>query len=266
MSQSDSMFKYHVMNTLEKSVNSDGKFLAVMALAAGISGSIFIPDAVNDYNTAMDNQGIEAVETQTYDQISQQIVDFQTAAQELPVMEEKLDYYDDLSKSERTPDIIDEEAALNTAFIELKRNLSNQVKEISIATFNSGNPTDGVAVGEESLAGLWEQLDHTEPSLLDLKQDYDIEPFPDPSFAFLDEARADVTLNDKAPLNVQFNTAKEIASASNGSAVGNALLTALFMALSIGGAAFGAAGINANRRKKFGYYKSRPKPEKPKAH
>lgn len=263
---SGSSLKYHFMNTLEKAVNSDGKLLLTAVLAAAGSGAYLIPDAVNDYNTAMDNQGIEVVEQAVYDQLSQQIVDFQNNAQELSVLDEKLDYYDDLSRNERTPAIIDQEAALQAEFTDLKNAMSTQVKEISITAFTSGNTEEGIAIGEESLEGLWGQLQHTEPSLTTLQQTYDIETFPSPGFAFLDEARAGTEINENAPMNVKFNAAKDIASSSGGSSAWNGISVFLMMVLAAGGTALGGAIINGNRRRQFGAYGTRPKPEKPRAH
>lgn len=259
--------KYHVMNTLEHSFDKDGKLVAAIVVAAAASGTFFVSDAVQDYNAAMDNQGIEAVETAAYEALSSKIVDFQRNAQELDVMHQKLEYYDDLSRSERTPQIIDEEAALKKQFADMQRDMNTQVKEISVAAFTSGNTAEGVAIGEEALDGLWKQLDHTAPNLQTLNgPTFDIEKFPSPSFAYLDEARAKTEVNANAPLDVQFNAAKDIASSSSGSATGNGFLAFLFTALTVAGVGFGGGLVNHNRKQQFGRRGYRPKPQKPRAH
>ncbi|TNE30833.1 MAG: hypothetical protein EP349_04755 [Alphaproteobacteria bacterium] len=258
--------KYHVMNTLEHSFDKDGKLVAAIIVAAAASGGFFITDAVNDYHTAMDNQGIEAVETASYEALSNKIVDFQRNAQALDVMQQKLDYYDDLSRDERTPQIIDEEAALQQQFADLQRDMNTQVKEISVDAFTSGNTTDGVAIGEEALSSLWKQLDHTSPNLQTLNTTYDIQSFPAPSFAYLDEARAGVEVNHNAPLDVQFNAASEIASDSSGSALGNGFGAFLMILLTTAGIGIGGGLVNSNRKNQFGRNGHRPKPQKPRAH
>ena len=266
MASAGEWIKYHVMNTLEHSFDKDGKLIAAIVVAAAASGGLFISDAVQDYNTAMDNQGIEAVETTSYEALSSQIVDFQRNAQALDVMQKKLDYYDDLSRDERTPQAIDEEAALQKQFTDLQRDLNTQVKEISVAAFTSGNTTDGVAIGEESLSSLWKQLDHTSPKLQTLNTTYEITKFPAPSFAYLGEARAETEVNKNAPLDVQFNAATEIANDSSGSALGNGFGAFLMILLTTAGVGLGGGLVNSNRKQQFGRNGHRPKPKKPGAH
>lgn len=265
MSNNDSMLKYHFMNSIERVAKSEAGAIASVLLLTAASAGVFIPDAVNDYNTAMDNQGIEAVEQAAIADLSAQIVEFQEGAQRLEEIDQKLDYYDDLDKDERTQAIVDAEAALQTEMIDLKTDMAKQVKEISVAAFTSGNTEDGLAIGEESLRETWEQLNHTQPSLQTLGQSYDIPGFPTPSFAYLDEARADVQVNKNAPLNVQYNAAQSIASDSSGSALGNGFGAAGLILLSGILSIFGVVGVNANRKRQFGY-RDRPKPEKPRAH
>lgn len=259
--------KYHVMNTLEHSFDKEVKMIAALAVTAAASGTFFISDAVQDYNAAMDNQGIEAVETASYEALSTTIVDFQRNAQELDVMNQKLEYYDDLKRSERTPQIIDEEAALKKQFADMQRDMNTQVKEISVAAFTSGNTADGVAIGEETLASLWKQLDHTAPNLQTLNgTTFNIEKFPAASFAYLDEARAKTEVNANAPLDVQFNAAKDIANSSGNSSFGNGFLAFLFTVLTTAGIGIGGALVNSNRQQQFGRRGYREKPQKPRAH
>jgi len=265
MSNNDSMLKYHFMNTIERVAKSEAGAITSVVLLTAASAGFFITDAVNDYDTAMDNQGIEAVEQVALTDLSAQIVEFQEGAQRLEEIDQKLEYYDDLDKDERSQTIVDAEAALQKEMINLQTDMTKQVKEISVSALTSGNTDDGLAIGEENLRETWEQLEHTQPSLQTLKQSFDIPSFPSPSFAYLDEARADVQINKNAPLNVQYNAAESIASSSSSSAAGNGFgafgLIALSCFLSIGG----LMGVNANRKRQFGYG-TRPKPDKPGKH
>jgi len=258
--------KYHVMNTLEHSFDTDAKLVAAIIVTAAASGGLFISDAVQDYNTAMDNQGIEAVETASYEALSSKIVDFQRNAQELDVLNQKLDYYSDLGRDEKTPQTIDEEAALKQQFADMQQVMNTQVKEISVDAFTSGNTTDGVAIGEETLSNLWKQLGHTAPGLQTLNTTYDITQFPAPSFAYLDEARAETEINHSAPLDVQFNAAKEIAQDSSNRSTSNGFGAFFMILLATAGVGLGGGLVNSNRKKQFGRHRHRPKPEKPRAH
>ncbi|TVQ82472.1 MAG: hypothetical protein EA357_08400 [Micavibrio sp.] len=259
--------KYHVMNGLESTVNSDGK-IAVVVLGTALAGGMYFGgNAVENHRSALDDQGIAAVEQDKYALLSGKILTFQDGAQQLAEMKEQIDEYNGIRRRDRTPEINTAQTELEGQFAELRDFLNTKVKKITVTALASGNQEEGVAIGERQLRDLWAQLQHTEPSLMTLgNRPYNLEKFPEVSFNFLDEARANYHVNPDAPLDVRFNAAKDVASSSTGKSFGNGALAVLFTVLAAAAAGGAAAGINRNRIRQFGRYNKRPKPKKPGVH